>query len=362
MKRDVSVELARLIACLMVIGIHISLSIYHDGYFDASRLGFACIVADAVGVFWLILGFFLFFNTSYKKLIKKTIVSIGVPTLIFSIFTFYFGRWIVEEIPLSESIAHSFQEYVDVLKELLKWNSPVKYGTHLWYNYVYVLIILVYPVLKATVQYLDEKVEREKVFMLMTLGAFILNDISRNQLFQFSHHSINALVPAAVIAIWGRIIYKYKKILVTKRNFLLSVLAFMGLNIIRMVLQLYYYRIEAGDSLLFWYSSIGLLCAVCIVIFAFCIGDWIEKTKNLCGMINFFAGHTFNIYLLHFFVIYGLQRILFQEKLYGWIQNEIAYMFILVIVVFIISFLISAGLRFFWNFGKKLHNQRVHFL
>ena len=362
MKRDVSVEFARIIACLMVIGIHISLNIYHDGYFDASRLGFACIVADAVGVFWLILGFFLFLNTSYKKLIRKTIVNIGVPTLLFSIFAFYFGEWIAEGVPLNESILHSFQEYVDVLKELLKWNSPVKYGGHLWYIYVYMLIILIYPVLKATVNYLDEKVERQKIFMLMTMGAFLLNDISRNQLFQFSHHSINALVPASVIVIWGNIIYKRKEDLVTKRNLLLSVLAFIGFNMMRTIFQLYFYHIEAGDNILFWYSSIGVLCAACVVIFAFCIENVIVKIKHLGDIINFFASHTFNIYLLHFMIIYVLRRISFQDKLYNWMPNEILYMCILVIVVFTVSFFASVGLRMFGNICRKLINKGVHFL
>lgn len=63
--RKASVELARLIACLLVIGVHLSLNTVVDGGYDVSRLFSACLVADGVAIFWLISGFFIF---KYKKL------------------------------------------------------------------------------------------------------------------------------------------------------------------------------------------------------------------------------------------------------------------------------------------------------
>ncbi len=329
----------------MVIGIHISLGIYHDGYFDGSRLGFACLVADAVGIFWLILGFFLFNNTSYTKLLKKTAIHIGVPTFIFSLFAFCFGEWIVEGVSLKESILHSMNEYADVLRNLLRWNSPVKYGGHLWYIYVYLLIIFVYPVLKATIQYLDEKIERQKIFLIITFAAFIINDIVKNDLFQFSHHSINALFPAAIIAMWGHIIYKHRETLAAKKNIIGTVLVFVTLNIIRVFLQLHFYTVGAGDSLLFWYSSIGVVCASCVVIFSFCLKDVIARKGIIQNVISVLADHTFNIYLVHYFVIYILNRLNFQEWLYHWTQLEWVYMILLVCVVFSVSFMISVCLK-----------------
>lgn len=345
MNKDISVESSRVIACLMVIGIHITLGICHDGYVDVSRLAFACVVADAVGIFWLILGFFLFKNNSYSKLLKKTAVSIGIPTLLFSGFAFFFGEWIAEGVTLKESIFHTAEECLNVVKELLKWNSPVKYGGHLWYIYVYALIIFIFPVLKATVQYLEEDGQREKVFLIVTLAAFIVNDITRNQLFEFSHHSINALVPASIIVIWGHILYKHRDALTTRKHFVLSVLVFGILNSVRILLQFYFFRIGAGDHILFWYSSIGLLCAVCVAVFTFCLKDWITVRTWLKNGILFLAGHTFNIYLFHFFVIYILGRLSFQTMLYDRVRSDILFMILLTVTVFMISLIISVGVR-----------------
>ena len=333
--------MSRVIGCLMVIGIHITLSICHDGYIDVSRLTFACVVADAVGIFWLILGFFLFKNTSYRRLLKKTAINIGIPTVVFSCFAFFFGEWIVEGVSLRESIVHTPGEYLDVLKGLMKWNSPVKYGAHLWYNYVYILIILIFPVLKSFVQYLNEKVKREQIFMTATFGAFVLNDITRNQLFEFSHHSINALIPAAIIVLWGYILYKHKETLATQRNLILSVLTFIGLNVFRIILQFYSYRMGTGNHIMFWYSGIGLLCASCIVIFAFCIGDKLQSTNLIQKGILFLSEHTFNIYLVHFFVIYILNRLSFPIVLGAYIQSDVLFMFTHTITVFVISLVVS---------------------
>ena len=51
MKKDTSVELARLLACFIVIGVHTKLSVIGDCVGDFSRLYICCILADGVAVF-----------------------------------------------------------------------------------------------------------------------------------------------------------------------------------------------------------------------------------------------------------------------------------------------------------------------
>lgn len=59
-ERDMSVELARILACLIVIGVHSCLSVYHENYYDLNRIFISCLFADGVAIFWLIMGgFFL---------------------------------------------------------------------------------------------------------------------------------------------------------------------------------------------------------------------------------------------------------------------------------------------------------------
>lgn len=89
MKRDSSVELGRVLACCIVIGVHICLPAFvQDSYYDISRIFISCLVADGVAIFWFITGFFLFKNVSYKKVLNKTFKNIGIPLIVFSCVCF----------------------------------------------------------------------------------------------------------------------------------------------------------------------------------------------------------------------------------------------------------------------------------
>ena len=56
-KIDPSIELLRIIGSLSVIGTHIKLE--YKSFTNFSKIFFACLCADGVAIFWLILGFFL---------------------------------------------------------------------------------------------------------------------------------------------------------------------------------------------------------------------------------------------------------------------------------------------------------------
>ena len=145
--------------------------------------------------------------------------------------------------------------------------------------------------------------------------------------------------------IWGHILYKHRDALTTRKHFVLSVLVFGILNSVRILLQFYAFRIGAGDHILFLYSSIGLLCAVCVAVFTFCLKNWLMSNTWLKSGILFLAGHTFNIYLFHFFVIYILGRLSFQTMLYDWVRSDLLFMILLTVTVFMVSLIISVGVR-----------------
>lgn len=58
--KDIPVELARILAAATVIGVHTFMGSQLGGEYDFSRILIACLVADGVGVFWMITGFFVF--------------------------------------------------------------------------------------------------------------------------------------------------------------------------------------------------------------------------------------------------------------------------------------------------------------
>ena len=68
MKRNPSVELMRIFACLVVVGVHTCLSAVSGDSVDKGRLFISCLLADGVAVFWIIMGFFFSAGAIIKKL------------------------------------------------------------------------------------------------------------------------------------------------------------------------------------------------------------------------------------------------------------------------------------------------------
>lgn len=111
-ERDMSVELARILACLIVIGVHSCLAVYRENYYDLNRVFISCLFADGVAVFWLIMGGFLFENLDYKRLFQKTLRSVGIPMIGITVFTFYLSGWAIDGMPLLQSISHTKEDYI----------------------------------------------------------------------------------------------------------------------------------------------------------------------------------------------------------------------------------------------------------
>lgn len=351
MSRNPAVELMRIFACLIVVGVHTCLSAVSDGDIDIGRQFIACLLADGVAVFWLIMGFFVFRNQDYRKLLVHTLKGIGIPMVVLSFFAFYFGPCIMEGRPIRTGFIHSADEYAEVLKKLISWSNPVNGIGHLWYLYVYIMVISIFPCLKCFTDYLDEDSRRIKIFLIASVSFFVLNDISDNALASFSHHSINALIPASIEVIWGHFLYRYRKLFQKKKYIILSMFAFVGANLVRTLIQMSRYDLpDNNNCILYWYSSIGLFCAISITVFCFSAID--QKNSFLNRMICRIASYTFLIYLLHPIVRNALRTHGFQDWLYELIfrwndsfMADVLYTILILLSVFLVSFLISYILK-----------------
>ena len=89
MKKDPAVELARIFGCLLVVGVHCWINNFGVAIQSKSGTYIACIFADGVAVFWIISGFFMYKNYSYKQTLKRTIKSIVIPMLLLSVAMFF---------------------------------------------------------------------------------------------------------------------------------------------------------------------------------------------------------------------------------------------------------------------------------
>lgn len=299
MKKDPAVELARIFGCLLVVGVHCWINNFGVAIQSKSGTYIACIFADGVAVFWIISGFFMYKNYSYKQTLKRTIKSIIIPMLLLSAAMFFVlnnylngNGW--------HFILHSKDDYKWILNSLFIWTNPVDRLGHFWYLYVYILLMLCSPVIAAFIKYLEEDTKREKMFLVLTFLLLVWNDLSNNQMGRFEHHAFAGAFPAAIESVWGYLLYKYRDRLRKRRYIFISVGAFLGLNVLRMAIQLgRYHRIQdTATYILYWFSSIGLLCAICVIVFSFA-AIHSRKATVVNRVICWLASYTFSIYLLH---------------------------------------------------------------
>lgn len=362
MKKDPAVELARIFGCLLVVGVHCWINNFGVAIQSKSGTYIACIFADGVAVFWIISGFFMYKNYSYKQTLKRTIKSIVIPMLLLSAAMFFVlnnylngNGW--------HFILHSKDDYKWILNSLLIWTNPVDRLGHFWYLYVYILLMLCSPVIAAFIKYLEEDTKREKLFLVLTFLLLVWNDLSNNQMGRFEHHAFAGAFPAAIESVWGYLLYKYRDRLRKRRYIFISVGAFLGLNVLRMAIQLgRYHRIQdTATYILYWFSSIGLLCAICVIVFSFAAIHSRKATvvnRGICWL----ASYTFSIYLLHpvvnsFLDMYEVRSRLSEALLkfhIGGVGKEILYMICIIFIVVSICLAISCVLR-----GCKMAMVRV---
>lgn len=362
MKKDPAVELARIFGCLLVVGVHCWINNFGVAIQSKSGTYIACIFADGVAVFWIISGFFMYKNYSYKQTLKRTIKSIIIPMLLLSAAMFFVlnnylngNGW--------HFILHSKDDYKWILNSLLIWTNPVDRLGHFWYLYVYILLMLCSPVIAAFIKYLEEDTKREKLFLVLTFLLLVWNDLSNNQMGRFEHHAFAGAFPAAIESVWGYLLYKYRDRMRKRRYIFISVGAFLGLNVLRMAIQLgRYHRIQdTATYILYWFSSIGLLCAICVIVFSFA-AIHSRKATVVNRVICWLASYTFSIYLLHpvvnsFLDMYEVRSRLSEALLkfhIGGVGKEILYMICIIFIVVSICLAISCVLR-----GCKMAMVRV---
>lgn len=358
--RKASVELGRIVACLMVIGVHVALPMTIDNSYDISRLLFSCFVADGVAIFWLISGFFAFNNKyNYGKSVKKMFKTIVIPSGIYFLFCFYLSGWILEGKGIKESLVHSLDDYITVLKNLMSGNISMYYSGHLWYVMVYILVILCFPIIKVYIDSISNDKRNTYVFIMALIGGILYNDLSGNGLAQFEHHGLNGMVPAMIYMSLGYFFYRHYKKITGKKYIFLGVGSFMMLNILRALILFVRQGHEANYyNLLYWYSGIGLGCAVSVLIVCFAIAN--EKSQKICNMICKIASYTFDIYIIHMFIVSFVEHIGIKGILFDYIGKrgnifEYVYLICMIIVVFGISLFVAVIIRK----GKEIISYRI---
>ena len=354
--RDTGIELLRIIGALMVIGTHIALDPMAGGAPSRARILVSCLVSDGVAIFFFICGFFLFAGKAgYGARLKKLCTRILVPLLLYSVFSFFFyGIISGEASSLSESFRHTSEDMKNIFISLLKWQNAIPGAGHMWYLYVYSILIFVFPALKGIRDLAVSSRNGYKILLVVLFLLLVINDLTFNGLFGFSHHAFNGCMAAAILVFFGDAMgRKREQIRGDRSAFFLGLLMFVGGVVLRSCIQYQCYLLDnPTNEPLFWYTSYSVVTVTGISLMVLAI-----KFSGPDGLLSRIISHlgklTFPVYIVHemcmfFFNHRGIKEIILShtgDNGIGVFLYEAAY----VLLIFVTASLISEVIIFIKN-------------
>jgi|GEM_PF-1216855 len=213
-KQDLNVELLRILACLMVIMIHI-----RPFPFDGETLRNAVVLifvlnGPAVASFFLISGFFISGRQSLKHIYLRFLRSVILPTGIFVFVLGLIRPWIDNPaIGLFESIlsSHPFTILTDIIQGFLAFDT-VRFGIyadHLWYIFSYAGIMLWMPIIHGLIKH--NEVTPLKITLIIAALHYTLQNLSALIVLPFGITIPEAIGKPAMYTIAGWLLYSWIK-------------------------------------------------------------------------------------------------------------------------------------------------------
>ncbi len=297
--RDVNAEMIRVMACLIVIGVHSDLLV---SQVDDSQILWRVMLGGGVTYFFILMGFFLFRKKSFLSLMKRTVLKILLPGLVIMLLNRLLYPWIQNESGLAECLTHLQFDYKEYINAILHWSPGAYASEYLWYLFAYVQVVMLVPIMRLFCQEDSGENRYEKLrFYIIGIHLFgmILTDAMAFIRLPLSTEPYAVLTTPAMMAIAGYTLYRRRESIRGNRKIRWS---FFGLAV---VLEIIRWRLQiillAGDlgntNYLGWNTGFAFLVAVCVVIFILTleIGEgWLKKTVLSIGK------DTFVIYLVHY--------------------------------------------------------------
>ena len=286
-KRDVGVEFFRIIACVIVIGTHVKLqdlpALLPLHQIDVSKTIIGGFFGEGVTIFFLIMGFFFFNNSSFKQLLFKIIKSIIIPALFYIYVAQILSRWVCGESNLVQSIIHPGFT-LENISGIFSWDaSKIHLGSHLWYLFTYVQIVFWFPVLHYFVREGAQADKVRKYLLIMSGITVVLRDMQKIVSFDWGTITWYSIIPMSIfIVILGYEIYQKRGSLYgNKKLFLCGIVLYLTAHALLTFFQLVLYKRDYTIGHVFsWDSTFAILGAVGLTISVLSIefkSDRLEK-------------------------------------------------------------------------------------
>ena len=268
-ERDYKTELLRIIGCFIVIGTHIKLVQYfNNGVPDKSIMFISGLFTEGVTIFFMILGFFYFNNTSFKKMLKRLFFRVLIPVFAYVLFAALFADWLNGEKSIFESALQSNIAFTDIVKGLFSWHlTGVEVSGHLWYIFTYVQCILFFPLLRSLK---GEKNKKARLYVIaIGILAIILTDINKMIKPSFIIAPFTLVPAALVIMLLGNEFYSCRESLSQKKFLIIALIAYVLSKVLIYKLT-YRFMEEGATSFIFsWETLLAIISAVAIVLSAY---------------------------------------------------------------------------------------------
>ncbi len=354
-KRDISVELIRVVACLLVVAVHLSLQVFNQYYsqVDWSRLFEKCFFTDGVPLFFMITGFFIANGRSYKKTWKSVGKRILLPVGIYVLFAQIFYMFITNK----QSIIWCLQNAINnlnlqgILRAILTGDvvNINSLCAHLWYIFSHIKIVIWMPVLWLICKNEDTPNLARRMIMGFGIFSFVIQDIQKFVLIPDTAIKIFTMVdPTILYVLFGYELFVNKdKIKKNKKLCIISLVLFVLANVAKYKLEMQYmvinqyYDIVGRSSFLEWkYTSLNIISSICLfmALYSFEI-----KSERFSKIISWLSDKTFGVYLVHYLLIAKVDLYKFDKL--GKLGEELIYLALSITITFIASVIVVCILR-----------------
>ena len=373
-KRNVKIEIIRLIACFAVIWYHIrELPFKINGELSETAVFFECLCTICVMTFFLITGFFIYNKkgniiTDWISLLKKFLINIFVPFIIVCVITLIFHDFLISKNSFIECINNINISYIieKLFLSIKSFDVAMLPGTaaHLWYVYSYAIIMLVYPITRYILTKMPKFVGYLivailTVFMVVNDYHLYFGDPSYNLIFKIIHKPIYYSAVGHIL--YNDIIKKYvdskpiddKTLIINIKLFVISILVYAINFVLLFFTQVgYYLGVNNGYVYTSWLSLYSLIMTSAFILVVYNVNAEKFLTSKIKNAIFYLSSKTLYIYLVHYLIITKFMSIGFQNI---WTRNRpnIIYHFIYYIFYSLFIFILSLIVVIVLDFIKR---------
>lgn len=382
-KRNVKIEIIRLIACMAVIWYHIrELPWKSNGELSETAVFFECVCTICVMTFFLITGFFIYNRKgsileNWIYLIKKFFSQVFIFFILVTIFTIVFHEYLISR----ESFLYCLQNAslskigTTLYDTFRHFSANYLPGTaaHLWYIFSYAIIIFAYPITKFIISKFPKYVTY--IILVILTICMIVNDYflfygnpSYNLIFKIIHKPI-------YYSVWGYVLYndimkkyiderlkklrnKNKVFIINKPIFFISLILYAVTFVLLFKTQVAYDLGTNGEYVYTsWLSTFSLFLTTGFILFVYNLNLDRFLNEKINNAIHYLSSKTLGIYMIHYLVITKFLSIGFQSRFTNNRPNilyHVAYYVFYSLFIFIVSFVILLIIEFVVNKIKSL--------